>query len=317
MDMLRDVWCVNSFIFPPHQVIYRFCVDTTRLRTLHQSAQLKTADRLNPRTKSSLPPSDLQSFVRQARSTMVEPILAEVEATILDLNKFYNDSDYETDEEERTRQREREKIRELMKKRRLGGGLSLPSSRIVTLEGSDGDKKLEADGDKDVHIRRDVEDETIEVDIADARSTPMESSIPHLGDKALPAPYIGGKRWPPLEPGYVVKAPPPDIDKPTKVKRKTNTKKSKTKRRSEDSDSEMEVYTYDNEQLYGDDFMDEDVTDNKKGRTTTKGKAKTSKPKPETYKQAWTDSEQNLLEQLLDQIPEGEKFRCVVKIFYF
>lgn len=35
----------------------------------------------------------------------------------------------------------------------------------------------------------------------------------------------------------------------------------------------------------------------------------TRKPKPETYKQAWSVSEQHLLEQLLEQIPEGEKYR--------
>ncbi|KXN83810.1 ZZ-type zinc finger-containing protein 3 [Leucoagaricus sp. SymC.cos] len=35
----------------------------------------------------------------------------------------------------------------------------------------------------------------------------------------------------------------------------------------------------------------------------------TGKPKPETYKQAWSVSEQHLLEQLLEQIPEGEKYR--------
>ncbi|KAF6743885.1 hypothetical protein DFP72DRAFT_931169 [Ephemerocybe angulata] len=33
------------------------------------------------------------------------------------------------------------------------------------------------------------------------------------------------------------------------------------------------------------------------------------KPKPETYKQAWSVAEQHLLEQLLEEVPEGEKFR--------
>lgn len=33
------------------------------------------------------------------------------------------------------------------------------------------------------------------------------------------------------------------------------------------------------------------------------------KKKPETYKQAWSVSEQHLLERLLDEIPEGEKNR--------
>lgn len=42
--------------------------------------------------------------------------------------------------------------------------------------------------------------------------------------------------------------------------------------------------------------------------STTKTK---TKPKPETYRQAWSVSEQHLLEQLLDEIPDGEKNRWV------
>ena len=36
-----------------------------------------------------------------------------------------------------------------------------------------------------------------------------------------------------------------------------------------------------------------------------------AKPKSGTYKQAWSESEQNLLEQLLEKIPDGERNRCV------
>ena len=43
----------------------------------------------------------------------------------------------------------------------------------------------------------------------------------------------------------------------------------------------------------------------------SKRKLKGTKPKPETYKQSWSVSEQNLLEQLLEEIPDGEKFRHV------
>jgi len=42
---------------------------------------------------------------------------------------------------------------------------------------------------------------------------------------------------------------------------------------------------------------------------SSKRKSKNPKPKPETYKQSWSVSEQNLLEQLLEEIPDGEKFR--------
>ncbi|KAF9262804.1 hypothetical protein L218DRAFT_959948 [Marasmius fiardii PR-910] len=39
------------------------------------------------------------------------------------------------------------------------------------------------------------------------------------------------------------------------------------------------------------------------------GGGKRKKPKPETYKQAWSVSEQHLLERLLDEIPDGSKNR--------
>ncbi|KAG1886726.1 hypothetical protein F4604DRAFT_1723228 [Suillus subluteus] len=38
-------------------------------------------------------------------------------------------------------------------------------------------------------------------------------------------------------------------------------------------------------------------------------KADTDKPRPETYKQAWSVSEQHLLERLLEEIPDGERNR--------
>ncbi|KAJ8487863.1 hypothetical protein ONZ45_g14174 [Pleurotus djamor] len=42
---------------------------------------------------------------------------------------------------------------------------------------------------------------------------------------------------------------------------------------------------------------------------TTKRSRDAGKPKPETYKQAWSTSEQHLLEKLLEEIPEGAKNR--------
>jgi len=48
---------------------------------------------------------------------------------------------------------------------------------------------------------------------------------------------------------------------------------------------------------------------NGKEKTKTKGKEKRPQPIPDTCKQAWSVSEQHLLEQLLEQIPEGERYR--------
>lgn len=47
--------------------------------------------------------------------------------------------------------------------------------------------------------------------------------------------------------------------------------------------------------------------------SVAKSTSKSGKPpkvKPDTYKQLWSDSEQHLLERLLEEIPEGEKNRC-------
>ncbi|TFY75533.1 hypothetical protein EWM64_g8478, partial [Hericium alpestre] len=51
-----------------------------------------------------------------------------------------------------------------------------------------------------------------------------------------------------------------------------------------------------------DDLADADAPSAKRAKGT-------GKPRPDTYKQAWSVSEQHLLERLLDEIPDGEKNR--------
>ena len=48
---------------------------------------------------------------------------------------------------------------------------------------------------------------------------------------------------------------------------------------------------------------------NGKEKTKTQGKEKKPNPKPDTYKQSWSVFEQHLLERLLEQILEEERFR--------
>jgi hypothetical protein len=62
----------------------------------------------------------------------------------------------------------------------------------------------------------------------------------------------------------------------------------------------------------------EDTTLPENPREDLKSKRKTKgpKPKPETYKQSWSVSEQNLLEQLLEEIPDREKFRHAFFFLY-
>ena len=105
-----------------------------------------------------------------------------------------------------------------------------------------------------VHIRRDIGDESADVDIATTDGASI--SLPLAGPPKSPRPTTRSRR------------PPPTRTPATTVKAYKNCPASMLPRT-----------------------------------------AKKEKPKSETYKQAWSDSEQHLLERLLSEIPDGEKNR--------
>ncbi|KAF9484293.1 hypothetical protein BDN70DRAFT_872790 [Pholiota conissans] len=254
--------------------------------------------------RSSL--SDLQKLVKRARQSIVDPILLR----FADLSSPEPDSDDDRitmDPVERKRQAEREKIREL-KKRQIRGGLSLPLSSMAGAMG--------------VFIRHDVDEEAMDVDV----------SIDDADEGAGSQPKQEPEPEPPARP-YATKAPPPvSPPKPksratvkVKVKKdKPHESRKKSKIPSPEPISDEEVSDAASDDSNDDDTSDSDADSSSTPKSTTtlrtktkaKGKGKSAssraraaKPKPETYKQAWSASEQNLLEQLLDTYPDGERFR--------
>lgn len=258
--------------------------DTGPLRSYTHQAKEKLAQRNQPSLKQQSSLSELQKFVKRSRITLLDPILAHFE------NLYPSDPESDAEEldpEELRKEQERAKIRELKKRKIRAGGLKLPSA---SWHGA-------AMG---VFVRHDIEDETMDVDIfPESPAPPLSPSLMDVDEESSQTP--ASKRSP------AESLPPPprarqrqkqilvdsDERRPTKRSRQSTTSSATPKSRSSTIDEEYEP--------------DATKPPPKPTMTTTAS----GKPKPETYKQAWSASEQNLLEQLLEQIPDGEKYRCV------
>ncbi|KAF7790654.1 hypothetical protein EIP86_001610 [Pleurotus ostreatoroseus] len=232
------------------------------------------------------PPSALQQLVRTKRSLIVDPVLTS-------FPPLSSDEEGEPpDPEELRKMREREKIREL-KKRRIHGDNVLYGLSGLGLRKSDADA---------VFVRRDQEDESAEVDIGlgdvdtkmstdgavetaastSSRDFHMEVDTPATSVFAPDATSSNA-----VSPVSSVATRTSRARRPTQKalqNRKQTRKKAAPPPPPEDNEP--------NEQEDAGPQLD------KKG-----------KPRPETYKQAWSVSEQHLLERLLEEIPDGEKNR--------
>ncbi|KAG6889903.1 hypothetical protein C0992_003696 [Termitomyces sp. T32_za158] len=180
-----------------------------------------------------------------------------------------DESDEELDPQEIKRKIEKEKLRELKKR------------KIHTFAGL----TLPSRGLPGVYIRHDVEDESPDVDIT-FDDCPSSSVFVDRPSAALDMNHS------PLEQTDAQTSPVRSRKPSAKVRNSKKASTVPTKRKAKspplsDIDSSTEPAT---EQV----------------RKPPRGK---DKPKPETYKQQWSMSEQHLLEQLLEQIPDGEKNR--------
>ncbi|RDB17382.1 hypothetical protein Hypma_001852 [Hypsizygus marmoreus] len=243
--------------------------DPKPLQTLAGDVRRKYAQRRQPRLYQHSELSDLQKLVKNARRTIVDPVLALFEY----MSEPEDEPEEKIDPEEARREREREKLRELKRRKiQTWGGLMLPSRE----RGSSG-----------VFIRHDVDDESLEVDITlDDRTThdstamdvdtPSTTVIPPThGLTAMPRSSSQAKR---------IRVPSKKL-KPQNGSLNQGSSALKPKPRPAKYEADLDAMP---------------SASNPRG---------TGKPKPETYKQAWSVSEQHLLEQLLDQIPDGEKNR--------
>ncbi|EGO01253.1 hypothetical protein SERLA73DRAFT_72210 [Serpula lacrymans var. lacrymans S7.3] len=297
--------------------------DSASLKALTFTTRQTHLQRNTPHTTQRSPLSSLQKLVKEARKAIVDPILfppaanantSSVEHISPSLVSLSLPSDGEEEHERepkvqesvttaRRRERERAKIREL-KKRKFGCGLT-----ISTGPTEDG-----------VFVRRDVGDESGEVDIwaeekedefrIGAEVEPL-SAIAEAIDKPMDVEESVAPPAPPINPPQDSKIPlrvqtqdlitafPTDVALSTASSHNTrgSRKKSMTK-----SELEPEISVPPPKQSLG--KRSRDAAE--KGDTYEK---ETGKPKPETYKLAWSVSEQHLLERLLEEIPDGEKNR--------
>lgn len=241
------------------------------MRSLALNTRQSYAQRNQPQSRQLSELSYLQQFVKQARLTIIDPVLAK----FADHSESEAESEDEVDPEESKRERAHQKIRDLKKNKIRACGLMLPACHARTPAG--------------VFIRQDVEDESIDVDISadsekgDSSSTPMEVDTPTTSVSLISR----------------ISSPKPSTSSKPLRSRKPTVKAQHRDTLVEDSRPKKKSK------------KDRNIVDTEEARAAPLSTNEDSKPKPETYKQAWSVSEQHLLEQLLEEIPDGEKFRYV------
>ena len=238
-------------------------------------------------------PSALRSLVAAHRATILDPVLRAFRLPA-DLAALSSDEE-EADPEEARRARERAKIRELKQRRIEGGafaGLGLGARAHVA----------------GVFIRRDQEDESAEVDIsmADDGGEGIRPQRSGAGSADTPATATGAATLPPAA---AFRREGATRERRASRKAEENAKneaaakaKAKAKGKAKaKAQAKPKAEPGEDEGSFAAPAPEEASLAGKKG-----------KGKSETYKQAWSVSEQHLLERLLEEIPDGEKNRCVV-----
>lgn len=320
--------------------------DPTPLRTFAVRKRLAHTEWSVPHTTQHSPLSSLQQFVKDARRIIIDPVLGSFDpdnAIYLTSNSNLTTSAFhasldqptlsedETIEEEKesksppvqesftaTRRRERAhaKIQKL-KERKI-------TSHTTAENGEAGDA---------VFVRNDVDDESGEVDISESSlwpsgndstsmdvddstnmtvpSTPSTIAPPEL---AQPSASWSKRRTSTINQRLITKS--------NSLNRSSRSRKPYVKLQPQSLDSNLEAnaesmsITIPPFSILGKRSRNSvDVKNiNHKFKAepsppAPEPKADTDKPRPETYKQAWSVSEQHLLERLLEEIPDGERNR--------
>ncbi|EJF56702.1 hypothetical protein DICSQDRAFT_183662 [Dichomitus squalens LYAD-421 SS1] len=265
--------------------------DAAPFKTMATTAREAYAARNVPPKTQLSSPSALRQFVASNRLSIIDPVLT---AFRLPDELACISSDEEVDPEELCRAREREKIRELKKRRIEGDALGGNGAAFSGL----GLRKPVAG----VFIRRDQEDESAEVDISMAEDESARS-VPGSTSEVVPLTVD--------TPATSVASLPPSAS----VEREALTRERRPTRKAHENAKNVATVK-----------AKAKAKAKSKGRAQAKTKANTEedseehpateppadkngKAKSETYKQAWSVSEQHLLERLLEEIPEGEKNR--------
>ncbi|OSD00453.1 hypothetical protein PYCCODRAFT_1371070 [Trametes coccinea BRFM310] len=254
--------------------------DPTPFKSMAAAAREAYESRNVPPKAPLNPPSELRQLVAQKRTAILDPVLSTFhlpeELALL--------SDDEPDPEELARAREREKIREL-KKRRIEGNAAAPVFAGLGLR-----RPAATQG---VFIRQDQEDESAEVDIymADEDASGRRGTGPASQQVVMDV-------------DAPVSAKSPLQPTPAKAEFASE-RRSSRKVKAEPKAATVKVKP----QAKAKARAKAETPDDSPEPSGPPPRDKNGKAKSETYKQAWSVSEQHLLERLLEEIPEGEKNR--------
>ncbi|THH17982.1 hypothetical protein EW146_g2909 [Bondarzewia mesenterica] len=247
------------------------------LRTLAADLRLVQHESAHPSLAQRSPLSPLQQLVKDARRTILDPVL-----TSIVFSSDSSDDDERLTPEERRKERERAKIRELRMRRIGEGGLTLP--------------KLGKQRESGVFIRRDMEDESAEVDI----------SMHDLRDSTNPRHKLPGIVRMEADGPAITPSPAPTNLSPLLK----STKPSRARRAATKVQATPPItFNSSGQKATKPERLPEPELEPEQENHNTRKSRGTGKQKSETFKQAWSVSEQHLLERLLEEIPDGEKNR--------
>ncbi|KAI0942859.1 hypothetical protein AcV7_002155 [Taiwanofungus camphoratus] len=275
---------------------FKHC-DPTPLKELASSSRNAYEQHNRPSTTQKSEPSELQKLVREARASIIDPFLASLDP----LSELSDEEEEAPDSEELKRAREREKIREL-KKRRIDRASAAPVFSGLR-------RPRAVNG---VFIRRDQEDESAEVDIFHSEmvgDADGERSILGSGSETVPI-DVDTPPTSVTSPGSIISSLPPSgstaTERPVRERRPTRKAQAGIPLRTRgEKDSSAPEFQIKRERDGVDALLNPTAVSSPQGpEEQAKGR-----PKSDTYKQAWSVSEQHLLERLLEEIPDGEKNR--------
>ncbi|KAG1740537.1 uncharacterized protein EDB91DRAFT_1248416 [Suillus paluster] len=322
--------------------------DPTPLRTFAVRTRLAHTERSMPHTTQHSPLSALQQLVKDARRIIIDPVLGSLDPdnahyltsncnltsspfhTSLHLPALSEDEDVEEEKESksppvqesfaaaRRRERARAKIQKL-KERRI-------TYHAIAESGEVSDA---------VFVRNDVDDESGEVDISesslwpsgkdstsmdvdDSTNTTVPSTPSTLALPELAQPLASWSRRRPA----TINRRQSLVTQSDSLIRSSRTRKPSVKLQPQSLDINMEANVESMTITIPPPFTlgkrSRDSPDVKNINHKPKAEPSPSapepkididKPRPETYKQAWSVSEQHLLERLLEEIPDGERNR--------
>ncbi|OAX37896.1 hypothetical protein K503DRAFT_866549 [Rhizopogon vinicolor AM-OR11-026] len=329
-----------------HWQVFSSC-DPTPLRTFAVQTRLTHTERSVPHTIQHSPLSTLQQFVKDARRTIIDPVLENLDPdntfylmsnsnitaspfhTGLDQPALSENEDADEDKEmksppvqesfaaARRRERAHAKIQKLKERK-------IRSEALTEAEES-------ADA---VFVRHDVDDESGEVDISESSLWPpsaKDSASMDVDDSAdttvpsTPSTLEPSELAQPLASwsgrcASTISRRQSFITQSESLIRSSRTRKPSLKLQNQSFDISMEdsgvltptsipLSTLGKRSRDPPIVMDSSRKIKPEAPSIPEPKADADKARSETYKQAWSVSEQHLLERLLEEIPDGERNR--------